>query len=684
MKRKLIGIIISLSLLLPIVPASIVSAADDDIIRVKLSMGTPSSVRVFLDGNYSVSGAALERQMYTVKLESGKLNLYLGSSKIAGGSSIYITQHKATSGQNNFMWLHNDLYNRYLRYLGDMNFTISSGAIKVVNHIYLEDYLYGVLPYEMNDSFPLEALKSQAVAARNYAAKRIGGSGSHDITDASAYDQVYRGWSASYKNCIAAVDGTAGQLLMSGSRVIDAYYSASNGGRTELPYHRWGGGYEWTYYQITDDPFDTRNPSSLYETITFPIAIDSSHPVTTKDNVSGTPSAAKAIAYIKYEILQSGQLTSRGVDSASGFELAGVTGLLAHTPEITYNSSGNVAQDHSRMPNTGVNNCLDLISATGDFTVKVGAETVAVTDITLDLRYLDGGKKSTNDQYEAFVGSSLGVFTVEPVKTGETVTGFSISQKRFGHGCGLSQRGAQQRAAEGQKYADILGFYYPGATLTPPESARPSLTESVSPNYYNATVKENVNVRSGPGTSYSILAGSQIPAGMRVEITKPLYTSNWHQINYGGTLAYVDKDYITIDKDFSSTPYIRMNGMLYIPDGVTPSALLSNVTHAEGEPALYDPLGAEYGAPYVGTGAKLKVESGGAVLEELGVVVLGDANGDGSITISDYTLARLDILGLKALAGAQRDGADVNRDGKVSISDYTLMRLDILGLKSIH
>ncbi len=61
----------------------------------------------------------------------------------------------------------------------------------------------------------------------------------------------------------------------------------------------------------------------------------------------------------------------------------------------------------------------------------------------------------------------------------------------------------------------------------------------------------------------------------------------------------------------------------------------------------------------------------------------GDTNGDGLITISDYTLTRYDILGLKALPGAYKLAGDANGDGVVSISDYTLIRYDILGLKTI-
>jgi uncharacterized protein YkwD len=60
-----------------------------------------------------------------------------------------------------------------------------------------------------------------------------------------------------------------------------------------------------------------------------------------------------------------------------------------------------------------------------------------------------------------------------------------------------------------------------------------------------------------------------------------------------------------------------------------------------------------------------------------------DVNGDGIISVSDYTLIRLSILGIKPLTGDAKTAADVNGDGIISVADYTLVRLDILGIKKI-
>ena len=57
-------------------------------------------------------------------------------------------------------------------------------------------------------------------------------------------------------------------------------------------------------------------------------------------------------------------------------------------------------------------------------------------------------------------------------------------------------------------------------------------------------------------------------------------------------------------------------------------------------------------------------------------VMIGDVNEDGEITISDYTLIRLDILGLKELA--DKSTADVNYDGSIDEKDLEIIRLIIL------
>ncbi|MDD5016825.1 MAG: SpoIID/LytB domain-containing protein [Eubacteriales bacterium] len=563
MKKKLI-IVICIVLVLLIISGIQTAYADDndyDIVRVKISIGTPSEFSFFLDGNYSVNGVGLVRQLYTIKQESGGLSLYYGSTLICRGSSIRLVQHTPTSGYNNFIWMHNTRYDDDYNYTGDMEFIFDSNnaCIMAVNHVYIEDYLYGVVPYEMSDSWPIEALKAQAVAARNYVISKMGSSGAYDVDDTSS-NQVYKGYDASLENTIAAVNATAKQAVSYGGSVVCTYFSASNGGWTDLPLHAWSGGTDVPYYQIQEDTFDTANPSSLYETVFFPAVIDADHPITTSDNVTGTPNVANAVAYIKQAIVESGQLAGVGVDSADDFELTGVTSLIAHTPDTdgVYNDRETVYSDIQ---------CVDYVGATGSFSVSVGGTPETAEGVELDLRYFNGS--NGDDTYKVFNNSSLRLFVIK-----EEASGYSISQKRFGHGIGLSQRGAQQRANSGQSYQEILQFYYPGTSLATQTYSAPVLTSITVSDHSNAFVELTdstpLNVRSGPGTSYSILGN--LPDGARINVVQEnAATANgyvWHKILYGGQYAYVAATYVQIDTSVEYQSHVQNIGWQdWVSDG---------------------------------------------------------------------------------------------------------------------
>ena len=86
----------------------------------------------------------------------------------------------------------------------------------------------------MSNSFPLEALKAQAVCARGYAANKIKTSGAYDIVDTTV-DQVYKGYEPAYQRVIQAVNETKGHVLTYNGKIISTFYAASNGGKPSFP-----------------------------------------------------------------------------------------------------------------------------------------------------------------------------------------------------------------------------------------------------------------------------------------------------------------------------------------------------------------------------------------------------------------------------------------------------------------
>jgi stage II sporulation protein D len=97
----------------------------------------------------------------------------------------------------------------------------------------MDDYLLGVVPVEMSYLWPAEALKSQVVAARTYALKRLHPTiGRWDVYD-DTRSQVYRGSKAERASVTAAVTATAGLVLRAGAAVANTPFHSAGGGATE-------------------------------------------------------------------------------------------------------------------------------------------------------------------------------------------------------------------------------------------------------------------------------------------------------------------------------------------------------------------------------------------------------------------------------------------------------------------
>ena len=109
----------------------------------------------------------------------------------------------------------------------------TGGQLTVINVVDIEDYVKGVLPYEMSSSWPIEALKAQALCARTYVASHFNSLSTYkaDVTN-DTYSQAYLGHSES-ATIDAAVEATAGQYITYNGKLIDAMYCSSTGGATE-------------------------------------------------------------------------------------------------------------------------------------------------------------------------------------------------------------------------------------------------------------------------------------------------------------------------------------------------------------------------------------------------------------------------------------------------------------------
>lgn len=117
---------------------------------------------------------------------------------------------------------------------GDVVVLAGRRGLTLVNVIALEDYLTAMVGSEMPASFPLEALKAQAVAARTYALhKKLASYGALFHMGSSVLHQVYNGVSREDPRTREAVEATRGEVLTFDLEPAETYFHASCGGQTE-------------------------------------------------------------------------------------------------------------------------------------------------------------------------------------------------------------------------------------------------------------------------------------------------------------------------------------------------------------------------------------------------------------------------------------------------------------------
>lgn len=131
------------------------------------------------------------------------------------------------------------------------------GPVAIVE-LALETYIKGVVASEMGETWPLEALKAQAVISRTYAfhKKMVSKDNPYHLI-ASTYHQVYA-LKTPGPAIHSAVTETEGQILTFQSKPIAAFYHSTTGGRTELPEEVWQN--KFPYYAKSIKCEDTISP----------------------------------------------------------------------------------------------------------------------------------------------------------------------------------------------------------------------------------------------------------------------------------------------------------------------------------------------------------------------------------------------------------------------------------------
>ena len=135
----------------------------------------------------------------------------------------------------------------------------SGSGVRTVNWLGLEDYVRGVISGESPASWPTEALRAQAVAARTYAITSNAGGGS--FTEyADTRSQVYLGVAGERQTTDAAVRDTKGQVVTYNGTPVTTFFFSTSGGETEDIENSFVGSAPKPWLKAVSDPFDNLSP----------------------------------------------------------------------------------------------------------------------------------------------------------------------------------------------------------------------------------------------------------------------------------------------------------------------------------------------------------------------------------------------------------------------------------------
>ncbi|NLY44312.1 MAG: SpoIID/LytB domain-containing protein [Clostridiaceae bacterium] len=310
----------------------------------------------------------------------------------------------------------------------------------VINTLGLEEYLYGVVPYEMPANWPLEALKAQAVAARTYAVLHYDKYSKWQFNLCpTTSSQVYGGYSGENANSTKAVQETKGKILTYDGKPALTYFFSTSGGHTEDIRNVWGGP-EIPYLRGVKDPYEP------------------------------TEEAPKGIWKV--------EITPQKVEELLRAKSIDIGNVLSIKPE-EYSESGRVIK--LRIVGTKGEHVLERQDTRMFFGANVIYSQCYTVTTSGDQKVYAATKDDVSKPVQTSgikVISSKGLTSISPsmetihVKGADKHKSYSNKAKVFvfegrgyGHGVGLSQWGAKGMASKGFKYDEILLHYYPGTKV---------------------------------------------------------------------------------------------------------------------------------------------------------------------------------------------------------------------------
>lgn len=339
-------------------------------------------------------------------------------------------------------------------YRGTLEVALYEGKLLVVNELPLEEYLYGVLPSEMPESFGVEALKAQAVCARSYACKQLLANRYHAFgahVDDSMNCQVYQNYGEN-ESAIQAVKSTFGKVLARDGECITAYYFSCSYGHTSDSFDIWGDNTGTLFEGVVQTEEETEK--NLSKTKEFEAFLDSDREWYDAESV-----------WFRWNTILGTELNDKILLRLQERQKAVPDMILKKVSE----QEDEMRFEEGAAEKFGVLQDI-LIVERGDSgiitkLILVGSEATYLIQKEYNIRYvlapvnviyLQDGSTTSN---ATLLPSAY--FTVEK---GENY--FAVRGGGHGHGAGMSQYGAKHLAAKGKTFEEILMHYYRDTEIT--------------------------------------------------------------------------------------------------------------------------------------------------------------------------------------------------------------------------
>lgn len=496
-------------------------------VRVLISQKNHSESTVRIYGSYAVHDAAgnalfiaQDEAAYTVKAENSAVSLYSAfGTLLYSGASVSFKEFAGDDANNcvkvSSVSMGNDVTDR--TYRGDMevyyfaksgNYDSYWNGLYVVNEVYIEDYLEGVVAAEVGAGYKDAAQQAQAIVSRAFAIQSGSKKRVFDMRDTSA-SQAYFGMT---DVCRAAVQATAGQTLYYNGAYLRVHFGGTNGGETEVTNNQWSG-YEFCGEEsVREDAYDLASTSKYVETVTIPAS-----PLGSEKDVQSLITNALIPA-----------LNSAGYSVTA----ATVSGISMET------RCDNTACRHHHRSTAAGQVCNHFCSVDITFTGINATGAGYIDSFTVNLTENDFFIKPNNGRPLGFFSKgSCSRYWLIKNYTGNTVTSYTIRHARYGGGVGLSQYGANYRAAKGQSVSDILAFHYPNSTIAPLASdiSRPAIQAKPSVKYDARVLGSTARVFSQKSAASAVIAAIQ--AGETVFVSD--IGGKWAHVSCGGVSGYI-------------------------------------------------------------------------------------------------------------------------------------------------